>query len=288
MLCPGVSVLVFWNLDPAPIGVERSFPEAATLAATHGFDGIQVDLGYLRDHGRSDYRAVLDKHDLRSGALALPFDIDAERPDYEAGLDRLEADADAAAAIGCECVSTYIRSFSDDRPFEENLAFHRERIEPIAEILAEHDLALGLEYLGPPTLREGHEYEFVHTADGMGSLIDGLEASNVGFLLDSWHWYTAGDGADALQALDPGAVVDVHVNDAPDRPRDAQQDLDRRLPAETGVIDIETFLVALDRLDYDGPVTPEPFSDRVDAMDDDAAVAATSEALSAAFDRAGL
>ena len=284
---PADSPVVFWNLDPGAIGVDRPLPEAATLAATHDFDGIQVDLGYLREHGRSDYRAVLDEHDLRSGALALPFEISADRADYEAGLEQLEADAAAAAAIGCERVSTYVFSFSDERPFAENLAFHRERIEPIADVLAEHDLELGLEYLGPETLRDGHEYEFVHSADGMVDLIAGLEASNVGHLLDSWHWYTAGDGADALRELDPGTVVDVHINDAPDRPRETQQDTDRRLPAETGVIDIETFLAALDRLDYDGPVTPEPFSDRVEAMDDDEAVAATSEALSAAFDRAG-
>jgi len=287
MPVPVVPPAVFSNLDPASIGVDRPFPDAAGLAARHGFDGIQVDLEYLREHGPADYRAVLAEHDLRSGALALPFEIDADRPDYEAGLERLATDAAAAAAIGCDRVSTYVFSFSDERPFAENLAFHRERIEPIAETLAEHDLRFGLEYLGPATLREGHDYEFVHSVEGMVDFVAGLEASNVGHLLDSWHWYTAGDDAADLRELDPGTVVDVHVNDAPDRPRDTQQDTDRRLPAETGVIDIGPFLDALDRLDYDGPVTPEPFSDRVEAMDDDAAVAATSEALSTAFDRAG-
>ena len=37
-------------------------------------------------------------------------------------------------------------------------------------------------------------------------------------------------------------------------------DNDRRLPMETGVIDLGGFLKRLAALAYDGPVTPEPFS----------------------------
>ncbi|WP_181687372.1 sugar phosphate isomerase/epimerase family protein [Halorhabdus salina] len=275
-------------LDPAAIGVERPFSDAAELAAAHDFAGIQVDLSALRDQGPDAYRQILETHGLRSGALALPFRVDADREDYEAGLDRLPADAAAAASVGCDRVSTYLFSFSDERPFEANRSFHRERIEPVAEILADHGLRLGLEYLGPETIRAGHEYEFVHTAEGMLDLIDGLDATNVGLLLDSWHWYGAGEDATAFESLAASDVVDVHLNDAPDRPRDEQIDTDRRLPAETGVIDVGTFLGELDRLGYDGPVTPEPFSDRVEGMADESAVATTSEALADAFDRVGI
>lgn len=273
-------------LDPAAICVDRPLPAGAELAAAHGFDAIQVDLASLRENGPDAYRQVIDAQGLRTGPLALPFRVDADRAAYETGLERLPADAQAAAAIGCERVSTYLFSYSDDRPFEANLAFHRERIDPVAEILADHDLRLGLEYLGPETIRAGHEHEFVHTAAGMLDLIAGLDATNVGLLLDSWHWYAAGEDATAFEPLSATDVVDVHLNDAPDRPRDEQIDTDRRLPAETGVIDVGTVLGELDRLGYDGPVTPEPFSDRVEAMADEAAVAATSEALDAAFDRA--
>jgi sugar phosphate isomerase/epimerase len=270
------------------IGVDVPFPTAAELAATHDFAGIQVDLDYLRDRGPDDYRAVLSDHDLRSGSVGLPLRIDGEREEYEEGLDRLEETAAAVAEIGCDRASTYIFSFSDERPFDENFAFHRERLEPVAETLDAHGIRLGLEFLGPATLRDGHEYEFVHTADGMLELCDAVGPDNVGLLLDSWHWYTAGGDVETLRSLEAEDVVDVHVNDAPERPRDEQIDDDRRLPAETGVIDVGAFLSALDRMGYDGPVTVEPFSDDVEALAPADAVAATKEALDAAWSEAGL
>ena len=89
-----------------------------------------------------------------------------------------------------------------------------------------------------------------------------------GFLLDSWHWYTAHETAEDVRRLRPQQVVDVHVNDAPAGVEiDEQLDNVRDLPGATGVIDIATFLSALQHIGYDGPVMVEPFSERVCAME---------------------
>jgi sugar phosphate isomerase/epimerase len=62
-------------------------------------------------------------------------------------------------------------------------------------------------------------------------------------------------------------IVTVHVNDAPAGvPRDQLVDNVRRLPMETGVIDLPAFMRKLAQLGYDGPVTPEPFSERVNTI----------------------
>ncbi len=61
----------------------------------------------------------------------------------------------------------------------------------------------------------------------------------------------------------------VHVNDAPTGVAfEAYIDQDRRLPMETGVIDLPGFMRKLAGLEYGGPITPEPFSQRVNAIDD--------------------
>jgi sugar phosphate isomerase/epimerase len=61
------------------------------------------------------------------------------------------------------------------------------------------------------------------------------------------------------------------VNDAPvGIDVDAQLDNVRRLPGETGVIDIAGFLQALAQIGYDGPVVPEPFSQRLRDLPSDA------------------
>ncbi|WP_436908483.1 sugar phosphate isomerase/epimerase family protein [Halosimplex marinum] len=279
---------MYTSFGPGAAGVDLPFPEAAALAAETGFDAVQVDLGYLREHGPDDYRAVLDEHGLRTGSANLPVDATGDAETYESGLDALPEVAEAAAAVGCTRMSTYIMSFSDERPFEENFAFHRDRLDPVADVLADHGIDLGLEFLGPETLRAGHEYEFVSTADGMLDLCEAV-GENVGLLLDSWHWHTAGGSTEALEALDADDIVDVHVNDAPEGlAMDEYVDTERAMPGATGVIDIETFLLHLDAVGYDGPVMAEPFSDELEAMADEDAARETAESLRRVFDRAGL
>ncbi|QLH80770.1 sugar phosphate isomerase/epimerase family protein [Halosimplex pelagicum] len=279
---------MYTSFDPDAVGVDRPFPEAAALAAETGFDAVQVDLGYLREHGPENYRAVLDDHDLRAGSAALPVDATGDAETYESDLDALPEVAEAAAAVGCTRMSTYIMSFSDERPFEENVAFHRDRLERVAELLADHGIDLGLEFLGPETLREGHEYDFISTAGGMLDLCSAV-GDNTGLLLDSWHWHTAGGSTEALDALDADDVVDVHVNDAPEGlALDEYVDTERALPGATGVIDIETFLSHLDSVGYDGPVMAEPFSDELEAMADEDAARETARSLEVVFERAGI
>jgi len=279
---------MYTSFGPHAAGVDRPFPEVAALADEHGFDGVQVDLGYLREAGPADYRAVLDDHGIRAGSANLPVDVTADAETYESDLDALDGVAEAAAAVGCTRFSTYIMSFSDERPFEANFTFHRDRLDPVADVLADHGIDLGLEFLGPETLREGHEYDFISTADGMLDLCS-VVGDNAGLLLDSWHWHTAGGSVEALEALDAGDIVDVHVNDAPEGlAMDEYVDTERAMPGETGVIDIETFLSHLDSVGYDGPVMAEPFSDDLEAMADDDAARETARSLEAVFERAGL
>ncbi|WP_459193596.1 sugar phosphate isomerase/epimerase family protein [Halosimplex sp. J119] len=279
---------MYTSFGPAKVGVDLPFPDTAALAAEHDFDAIQTDLSALGERGPDDYRAVLDDHDLRPGSANLPVDVTGDTESYEADLDDLPAVAEAAAAVGCTRFTTYLMSFSDERPFDENFAFHRDRLEPVAETLADHGIDLGLEYLGPVSIREGHEYEFVSTAEGMLDLCSAV-GENVGLLLDSWHWHTAGESADALEPLDADDIVDVHVNDAPEGLAMGEYvDTERAMPGETGVIDIEGFLGHLDAVGYDGPVMAEPFSEDVEALDDEAAARETARSLDVVFDRADI
>ncbi|MCX8171849.1 MAG: TIM barrel protein, partial [Candidatus Bathyarchaeota archaeon] len=84
-------------------------------------------------------------------------------------------------------------------------------------------------------------------------------------------------------------IIYVHVNDAPANvPLDKLVDNVRCLPGETGVIDLVGFLKKLKSLGYDGPVTPEPFSEKVNRMEPEDAVKLTGEALKTVWRRAGL
>ena len=69
---------------------------------------------------------------------------------------------------------------------------------------------------------------------------------------------------------------------------DEQMDLVRAMPLETGVLDTPAFLRALKAIGYDGPVTCEPFSQRINALPADQAADETMATMRRAFALAGL
>jgi sugar phosphate isomerase/epimerase len=83
-----------------------------------------------------------------------------------------------------------------------------------------------------------------------------------------------------LLTLKNADIVSVDLNDAPRGvAKNLQKDGERELPAATGVIDAAAFLGALVKLDYDGPVRAEPFNKVLNALENEPACAAVSEAM---------
>jgi sugar phosphate isomerase/epimerase len=70
----------------------------------------------------------------------------------------------------------------------------------------------------------------------------------------------------------------AHVNDAPDRPLEKQQDMQRLLPGE-GVIELPRLLRALQRKGYMGCVSVEVFNNDLKKLDPDIAANAARVAL---------
>lgn len=255
---------MFMAFSPGAMGVRvGNLQEAIDIAAAAGFEGVEFsahEVAALIDaQGVDSVRRMFSNAGLKPAGWGLPVDWRGEEKRWQEGMDELPRLAQAAQAIGCGRTMTWIMPCSNDRPYEENRRFHIERFTPIADILAAHDCRLGLEFIGPKTLRDSQKHPFIYRMEEM--LAMGAEiGSNVGLLLDSWHWYTSGGTVEDLKRLKPEQVVYVHVNDAPEGvPLDQHVDNRRCLPGATGVIDIAGFLGALREIGYDGPVTPEPF-----------------------------
>jgi sugar phosphate isomerase/epimerase len=183
-------------------------------------------------------------------------------------------------------------SGSDERSFQENFDWHVARLRPIAEVLRDEGCQFGIEFIGPKTYRAAFRHEFIHTLDGVMELVAAIGTGNVGVMLDSWHLYTSGGTFADLERLTNHDVVVVHVNDAPAGiARDEQIDTVRTLPMETGVIDLVGFMRALREMGYDGPVMPEPFSQRINdlaATDPEAAAREAARSMDALWRAAGL
>jgi len=249
------------NLTPGAIGIKTDLAGAVALAQTYTWPGC--DLPVVEAARRAAERsadtvaAIFADADVRPGGWGLP--INWREPYDQAALAALDAQAAIAAKLGCTRAYTWLMPASNDRPFRENFAFHVGQLRPVAEVLAAHGCRLGLEFVGPRTMRANYRYGFIYSPEAMLSLAEAI-GPNVGLLLDCYHWYTAVGTASGIRGLRADDIVYVHVNDAPaDTPVDKQLDQVRRLPGATGVIDIAGFLQALREIGYDGPVTPEPF-----------------------------
>ena len=280
---------MFRSLSPAAIGVKVSnLAEGLDLAARHGFEGYHFSIVEAAGLGAGRVGELVEARGMRLSAFGLPVDYRGDEAAWKRDLHALPRLARVAAGLGVRRTSTWLMPCSDELAYEENFAFHLQRLGPVAAILADYGIELGLEYVAPRTFREGRRFAFVHNMQQMAGLCRAV-GPNAGFLLDCWHWYNAGETVEDLLRLGPGQVVDVHVSDAPaGLPREAQVDHVRSLPGETGVIDCARFLSALAEIGYDGPVMAEPFSEEVRRLSAEEACAVAAAALDKVWKEAGL
>jgi sugar phosphate isomerase/epimerase len=225
---------------------------------------------------------------VRPGGWWLPVEFREDRETYEAGLEVLARAAALAERVGARWCNTWMWPFSDDLDYAANRRLHVERLKPVAAILGERGLVLGLEYVGPKTMRTGHRYEFISTMAETLELIDDIGKGNVGVLLDCWQWYTSHGTAEELAALKREQVTYVHLNDAPaGLEADQQIDDQRTLPGATGVIDMKNFLGALATMSFAGPVAVEPYDAELNALEPHARVRTAKASLDATLAGAG-
>lgn len=251
---------MFTALSPGAIGVSTpTLEDRISAAKTGGFEGVEIDPNEIAQRGGLVCRNIMAAAGIKPAGWGIPFDWRGSEEAWHSGLESFREQVKACADLDCLRVITWIMPASNDLEFEANYRYHINRLKPVADILAEYGGSLGLEYIGPKTLRDQFKYPFIWTAGDMLEM--GREiGQNVGLLVDCWHWYTSGGTSDALRMLAAQDVVYVHINDAPVGVAvDKQVDNVRCLPLETGVIDLEGFLAAIKATGYQGPVIPEPF-----------------------------
>jgi sugar phosphate isomerase/epimerase len=278
------------NLIPGFIGATaRTQADVNALAAKHGFESVEARGAELARLSVDELKRVGDDlaaKKLAWGAAGLPNGVRADAATFDEELKALPALAAGLKRAGVTRIGTWISPGSDTLTYNQNFRLHATRYTQVARILDGEGVRLGLEYVGTPTLRRRPRHSFIHSMAEARELFAEIPSKNVGIVLDSWHWFTAGEGEAEILSCKPADIVAVDVNDAPAGV--ALQDLidnQRELPATTGVIDAGLFLSSLARIGYDGPVRAEPFNAALNALDDDPACAATVEALRRAVSR---
>ncbi len=269
------------------IGAKADQRNAIRLAQQFGFESIGAEaefLARLSDAGLQDLLGEMKQKKVAWGAAGLPVDFRGAEAKFIDDLNRLPVAAKGLERAGVGRVSTWLSPSHGSLPYVANFRQHARRLREVAKVLGEHGLRLGLEYVGPKTSWAAGRFPFIHTMAEMKELIADIGQRNVGFLLDSWHWYNARESQADLLSLRGADVVACDLNDAPAGiPVDQQRDGSRELPCATGVIDLKAFLGALVQIGYDGPIRAEPFNKPLREMPPDKALAATADAMRKAF-----
>jgi len=258
-----IPVAMYFCLNRGSVKAGSDYESFVAAAAAGGFDGCDLDAGYAAQRGAAATADLFAGHHLRFGGWGLGDwrGTDAAAADH---LAKLPAHAAVARALDADTCATWIMP-SSDRTLTENWRFHVERLAPVARVLADHGLRLGLEFVAPYHLRAKFAHEFAFTPGQMLELA-GDVGPNVGLLVDAFHLHCAGVPMSALERLTPRQVVLCHINDAPRIPVYDVQDGTRLLPGE-GAIDLGGFLGGLATIGYAGPVSMEVFSDELRALD---------------------
>ncbi|MBG87006.1 MAG: xylose isomerase [Verrucomicrobiales bacterium] len=280
------------DLTPGAIGVNARGVDLINLAAKHGFESIQPNPGTLLSLSkgqRKEFVQLMEMKKLRWGAAGLPVDFRQSGEKFTTGMKQLPTQAAVLRDAGVTRVGTWLRPSHQSLTYLANFKQHAKRLREVTKVLAGHGLRFGLEYVGTWKNWTSDQHPFIHSMAETKELIAEIDQPTLGFVLDSWHWFTAGESDKDLLTLKNKDIVACDLNDAPKGLAIKEQiDNRRELPAATGVIDVASFLKALAGIGYDGPVRAEPFNQPLRKLDDDPAAKATADGIRKAIRIAGL
>ncbi len=140
-------------------------------------------------------------------------------------------------------------------PADELRKTLKDRLGAASEVLAKHNVRLGMEFLGPLMFRTRAPHEFIWR---MNDAVDFAKeiGPNVGVVLDAWHWHHSGATTDDIIRAGKARIVTIHLSDAAKMAPEDVKDNQRLLPGE-GVIDLVGFFKALKQIGYEDGVSPE-------------------------------
>ena len=276
---------MFLALNNVLISGRAPWPDFARLAAKVGFPGTDVMLKAAMKEGASATRDLFSELKIKPAATDFPVEFRKDDAAFQAGMANLAEQAKFAADIGCPRMVTYIMS-SSTTPKDELRALFKQRFTAAAKILADANVRLGLEFLGPLHLRKAAPHEFIWK---MNEMLDFAKecGPNVGLLLDIWHWHHAGATTDDIVHAGKDRIVHVHFNDAPNLPPEQIKDNERLLPGE-GVINTTGFLKALKKIGYRDALSIEVFGRGLKEMPAEQAAKLGLDAGDAQFKKAGI
>jgi sugar phosphate isomerase/epimerase len=268
--------------------------DRARLAAKVGYAGVDWDFGPMKTAGVDATKALFTELSIRPTIanlpMARPLPFSGEQAVFQQALSQLSEDAAFTSAIGCQKMMVVLPA-SSALPKDEQRKIARERLAAISEVLQKSSVRLGIEFLGVQQFRTPRPdgppmTPFIWNLPEAVALAKD-SGTNIGVILDVWHWHHSGSTIDDILATGKDRIVHVHVSDAKAQPPEAVRDNQRLMPGE-GVINLVGFFQALKKIGYDGGVSPEPLGRVPQEMSPEDGAKLALETTTAVMKRAGV
>jgi 2-keto-myo-inositol isomerase len=121
----------------------------------------------------------------------------------------------------------------------------------LCNIAARHDIALAFEFLGQTDCS-------VQTLDLAQEIVRATDRSNLGLVIDSFHFYAGGSTMEMIETVDPKLIYVFHINDAENLPREQLLDKHRLLPG-LGILPLREMITAFRKIGYNNVASVEIF-----------------------------
>ncbi len=284
---------MYKNFSAPLLGISGRQSELIELALTYGFRGIDVDMtDMVKRSQRTDFNDAskyLRAADILVGGFNADVQLDADDEKFTAQLATLHPLAETAAKLEAKRAFISLPPGSDRVAYPEYFEQVSSRLNQIGAILAVKDIKLGVSLNASKEGAEGKAFETIRNVDGFTALIKSVSAQNVGYVIDSWHWFVGGGTIDQLKAIDPARVVIVRMADLPADVDPAEAKMsDRVIPALEGRIDQVSIVKWLSENGFKGPVLPSSSAAKAKGQTRESIVNKAQEAIDAIFRAAGL
>ena len=226
---------------------------AASLA---GFDYLEIWAAKLRrflaTQTTADLKTLFDEHGIEPYSInSIEHITFRDADDYRKILKECEELCRIAAEINCPYI-VVVPGLLPDGVSRENVIEESIRVlTELSRVAEVHDVALAFEFLGQPRCS-------VQTLDLADKIVKQVGRSNVGLVIDSFHFYAGGSKIESIDALDAERLFIFHINDAESLPREKLEDRHRLLPG-LGILPLREMIAALRRIGYNRVVSVEIF-----------------------------
>jgi 2-keto-myo-inositol isomerase len=225
------------------------------LCNKYGFDLIEIRMDklkeYLEAHTLDDLVNFFEQNTLKPYAFnALEFVTFRHPNDYKKIKDDLVFLCQSGVKINCRnivVVPTFDLPYTRQEIKEESIRVLHE----LADVAETYNMNLAFEFVGYPNCS-------VNTFEQAYEIVTAVNRSNVGIVLDCFHFHSMNSKIESLKKADPNKIFIFHIDDAEDLPVGALRDHNRLWPGD-GSIDLELILKTLKDIGYDKMVSVELF-----------------------------